>query len=59
MFNDLLLEHGWLGEPESNFVSGELVVAVGDGVKFLLHDFSVEWVKIDSLVSVSINANSH
>lgn len=59
MFNDLLLEHGWLGETESNLVGGELVVAVGDSVELLLHDLSVEWVKIDSLVSVSINADSH
>jgi len=53
------LENGRLGETESNLVSGELVVAMGDGIEFLLHDLSVEWVKVDSLVSVAINADSH
>jgi len=59
LFNDLLLEHGWLGETESNLVGGELVIAVGDSIEFLLHDLSVEWVKVDSLMSVAINADSH
>lgn len=40
-------------------MSGELVVAVGDGIKFALHGFSIEWVEVDSLVSVAINADSH
>lgn len=59
MLNDFLLENGWLGETKSNLVSGELVVAVGDSVKLVLHDLSVEWVEVDSLVSVAINAYSH
>ena len=59
LFNDLLLENGRLGETKSNLVSGELVVAVSDGIEFLLHDLSVEWVKVDSLVSMAINADSH
>ena len=59
MLNDLLLEHGWLGETESDLVGGEFVVAMGDSVKFALHDLSVEWVEVDSLMSVSIHADSH
>ena len=59
LFNDLLLEHGRLGETESNLVGGELVIAMGDCVKFTLHELSVEWVEVDSLMSVAINADSH
>ena len=35
------------------------MVAVGDSIEFLLHDLSVEWVKVDSLVSMAVNADSH
>ena len=59
MFNDLLLEHGRLGETKSDLVGGEFVVAMGDCVKFALHDFSIEWVEVDSLVSMAIDADSH
>jgi len=59
LFNDLLLENSWLGETESDLVGGKLVIAMGDGIKFLLHDLSIEWVKVDSLMSVPVNADSH
>ena len=59
LFNDLLLENGRLGETESNLVSGELVVAMGDSIKLSLHELSVEWIEVDSLMSVAINADSH
>ena len=59
MVKNLLLESGWLGETKSNLVGGELVVAVSDGIKSSFHRFSVEWVKVNSLVSVAVHANSH
>lgn len=59
MVNNLLLEHGWLGKTKSDLVGGELVVAVGDSVKLALHDLFVEWVEVDSLVSVTIDTYSH
>ena len=59
LLDDLLLEDGWLGETESDLVGGELVIAVGDGIKLSLHELSIEWVKVDSLVSMSINGDSH
>jgi hypothetical protein len=49
---------GWLGESKSDLVGGKSVIAVGDGINSSLHGLSIEWVKVDSLVSVSINANS-
>jgi hypothetical protein len=59
LFNNLLLEDAWFGETESNLVGGELVIAVGNGIKSSFHRFSVEWVKVNSLVSVAVHANSH
>ena len=59
LFNDLLLEDSWLGETKSNLVGCEFMVAVGDGIKSALHHFSVEWVEVDSLVSMAIDADSH
>lgn len=59
LLNDFLLEDGWLGETKSNLVGGEFMVAMGDGIKSALHGLSIEWVEVDSLMSVSINADSH
>lgn len=59
LFNDLLLEDRWFGETKSNLVGGEFMVAMSDGIKSAFHGLSVEWVKVDSLVSVAIDADSH
>jgi len=48
----------WLGETESNLVGGKSMIAMGDGINSSLHGLSIKWVKINSLVSVSINADS-
>ena len=40
-------------------MGGEFMVAVGDGIKSAFHGLSVEWVEVDSLVSVTIDADSH
>jgi len=58
VINDLLLEVGWLGETESDLVSGELMVAVSDGGSSALHDLSIEWVKVDLLVLSSVVGHS-
>ena len=58
LIDDLLLEMGWLGITESDLVGGQSVIAVSDGVNSVVHDFSIEWVKEDFLVSVAIDANS-
>jgi len=47
-----------LGESKSNLVGGEFVVAVGDGINLVLHDFSVEWVEEDLLVLLSVKGDS-
>lgn len=49
---------GWLGETESNLVGGKGVIAMGNGINSSLHGLSIEWVKIYSLVSMSVNADS-
>ena len=58
MVDDLLLEHGWLGETKSDLVGGKLVVAVGDGVDLALHGLLVEWIKINLLVLSTVKGNS-
>ena len=58
LVNDLLLEVGGLGEAEGNLMGGESVVAVGDGIDSALHDFSVERVEVDSLVSLAVSGHS-
>jgi hypothetical protein len=56
--NDLLLEVGWLGEAEGDLVSGELMVAVGDGCNSALHNLSVKWIEEDLGVSSSVKGDS-
>ena len=58
MIDDLLLEERWLGITKSNLVGGQSVIAVSDGINSVVHHFLIEWVKVYSLMSVSINANS-
>lgn len=58
MLEGLLLEEGWLGEAESDFVGGELVVAVGDGGNLALHGFLIEWVEVHLLVLLSVDVDS-
>ena len=45
----LLLEVGRLGKLQSDLMSGQLLVCVGHGGKFLLNKVSVKWVQIDNL----------
>ena len=58
MVDDLLLEHGWLGETKGDLVGGQLLVDVGDGVKLVLHKGLVQWVKEDLLGSLSLKVDS-
>lgn len=58
LLEDLLLELVWLRESKSNLVGGELVVAVHDGVKLVLHGIFVEWVKLNLLVLLTVKGNS-
>lgn len=58
LLEGLLLEQSWLGEAKSNLVSGQLVVAVGDGSELVLHDLLVKWVQEDLLVLLAIEVNS-
>ena len=55
---DLLLESVWLGETKSDLVGGELVIAVHDGIKLVLHSILVQWVEHDLLVFLSVKGNS-
>jgi len=52
------LEWGWLGETEGDLVSGELMVAVHNGIELVLHNFLVHWVEENLLVLLSINGDS-
>ena len=52
------MEVCWLGETKSDLVSCKLMVAVGDGIDSALHDFSVERVEVDSLVSLAVSGHS-
>jgi len=36
--DDLLLEVSWLGETNSDFLGGQFVIAMGDGIDLALHD---------------------
>ena len=40
-------------------MSGQLVVAVGDGGDLVLHDLLVEWVEEHLLVFLAVKVNSH
>ena len=39
-------------------MSGQLVVAVGDGGDLVLHDLLVQWVKEDLLVLLAVEVDS-
>lgn len=58
LIEDLLLEGSGLGETKSDLVSGQLVVAVGDGGQSVQHHFLVEWVKENLVVLLSIGGDS-
>lgn len=53
-----MLEQSWLGVSKSNFVGGELVVAVLDSVELVIHNLLVEWVEEDLSVLLAIHGNS-
>ena len=59
MLEGLLLEERWLGETEVNSMGGELVVAVGNGSNFVIHDLLVEWVKANLLGLLTVDVDSH
>jgi len=52
------LESGGLGELEDDAVSGESLVSVGEGLKTVGHDLSVEGVKEDLLLALSVNGDA-
>ena len=58
MGKDLLLELVWLREPKGDLVSGQLMVAVHDGIDFALHGVLVQWVQLYLLVFLSVKRNS-
>ena len=39
-------------------MGGELVVAVHNGVKFVIHGVFVQWVKLNLLVFLAVKGNS-
>ena len=55
---NLLLESVWLGETKSDLVGGELMVAVHNGIKLVLHSILIEWVHHDLLVLSTVKGNS-
>jgi hypothetical protein len=55
---DLLLESVWLGETKSDLVGGELVIAVHNAVKLVLHGIFIEWVQHNFLVFLTVKGNS-
>lgn len=59
LVDDLLLEHGGLGETEGDLVGGQSLVGVGNNVELVLHDFLVEGVDEDLLLVSSLDGHSH
>jgi hypothetical protein len=55
---DLLLERFRLGEVNGDFVGGQLVVDLVDGIDFVLNLFFVEGVDEDSNVLLSVKGHS-
>ena len=53
-----MLVKSWLGVAEGHLVSGKLVIAMHDGVKFVVHDILIKWVKEDLGVLLAIHGNS-
>ncbi len=58
LVQDFLLEWSWLGEAKGDLVSGQLVVAVGNGSQSVEHDLLVEWVKEDLLLLSAVSGDS-
>ena len=58
MLKDLLLELVWLRESKGDLVGSQLVVAMHDGVKLVLHGIFVKWVKLNFLVLLTVKGNS-
>jgi len=56
--DDLLLVKSWLGVSKGDLVSGELVIAVHNGIKLVVHNLLIEWVKEDLGVLLAIHGNS-
>lgn len=50
----LLLECGWLGVLEVNFVGGQLLVGVGESLKFAIDGLAIEWVEENLLFTASV-----
>ena len=53
-----MLVKSWLGVSKSNLVGGELVVAVHNGVKLVVHGVLVQWVEVDLGVLLTVHGNS-
>jgi hypothetical protein len=56
--DDLLLVKSWLGESKGNLVSGQLVVAVLDGIDLAVHHLLVQWVQKDLGVLSALHGHS-
>lgn len=54
----LLLECGWLGVLEVHFVGGQLLVGVGESLKFTIDGLTIEGVKENFLFTTSVLGNS-
>ena len=57
--NDFLLEDWWLWETESNLMGGQFVVAMDNGIDFVLNNIFVKWVKHNFLGFSSVSSDSH
>lgn len=58
LIHDLLLEGVWLGEVNADFVGGQLVIDLSHGVELALNLLSVEGIKEDLHVFLSIKSHS-
>lgn len=58
LIDNLLLEGRGLGESEGDLVVGESLVGVGDHLKLVLNEVSVEGIEENELVSLSFDADS-
>ena len=52
------MEAVWLGETKSDLMGGKLVIAVHNGIKLVVHNLLIEWVKEDLGVLLAIHGNS-
>lgn len=58
LFHDFLLERVWLREVDADLVGCQLVVDLGHSVNLALNLLSVEWVKEDLNVLLSVEGYS-